>query len=131
MDEPECNGKANMFYGLYRTEALRSVISDIWSKCDFSAWGGDHVFLFAFLSRFPVVGSDEVLLHKRMQVAVGEPAPRSNPRTSFVSGSKFRSYLDRHKIAAPGEIASKAVSRLLWRRLLRKKTAQVLMAVGL
>jgi glycosyltransferase involved in cell wall biosynthesis len=123
--EPEVLGKANLIYGLFRTEPVRAAAEDFWDVADFDAWGGDMVFMFGFIARHQVVASDRVLLHKRMPVSSDAPIQISDPSAIFIPLEQFASYLERHKAAAPNaDIAALAASILrkrrrqyLWRRI--------------
>ncbi len=65
VQDPEKLGKANLIYGLYRTPALQAVISEVWETCFSEPFGGDYVFNFAFLCRYPIVATDEIHMQKR------------------------------------------------------------------
>jgi hypothetical protein len=123
--EPEVLGKANLIYGLFRTEPLRAAAEDFWDAADFGAWGGDMVFIFGFIARHPVVASNRVLLHKRMPVSSDAPIQIPDPSAIFMPLEEFASYLERHKAAAPNaDIAALADAILrkrrrqyVWRRM--------------
>lgn len=76
--EPEICGKANIIYGLFRTEALRATLDAIGGVLP-AGWGPDLVFLSAFLSRFAVIGTDRVLLRKRTNNARTKPLSKRFP----------------------------------------------------
>ena len=96
--EAEIFGKANLVYGLFRTAAIREVVKKYWEAVGFERWGGDIVLIFAFICRYPIACSDEVLLHKR--VISRETSP-IDPRVYFVPPMEFASYVRRHVAVAP------------------------------
>jgi glycosyltransferase involved in cell wall biosynthesis len=61
--EPEIMGKANLVYSIYRRDALNKTVKEYFFK---SVWGSDMCFNLAFLTRFNLVATDEVLFHKRL-----------------------------------------------------------------
>jgi glycosyltransferase involved in cell wall biosynthesis len=78
LTEPEICGKANIIYGLFRTEALRATLATTGGGLP-EGWGPDLVFLSAFLSRFGVIGTDRVLLRKRTNNARMKPLAKRFP----------------------------------------------------
>lgn len=76
--EPEIAGKANLIYGLFRTEALRTTLQTPGGGLP-AGWGPDLVFLTAFLARFGVIGTDRVLLRKRTNNARMKPLSKRFP----------------------------------------------------
>ncbi len=129
--EGECLGKANIIHGLFRTAALKSVFTSCWNDCMQTTWGADQVFNFSFVSRFPITGTDAVLLHKRLLLAPGKKMPAFDPRVSFVPNRDFRSYLNCHVRVAPDRKAAKSVQRLLWRRFWLKKYYKTMFRLSL
>jgi glycosyltransferase involved in cell wall biosynthesis len=99
--DPEIMGKANLIYGLYRTDALQRSIADVWDAAGFDRWGGDMVFLFGFLCRYPIVASDEVILHKRSDTREGELVLEEHPRSYFLEKNLYASYRARYIAMAP------------------------------
>ena len=59
--EPEIRGKCNMMYSLFRTEALRQTVAEYFLN---DTWGTDNSMMLAFITRFNIVCSEEVLFHK-------------------------------------------------------------------
>jgi glycosyltransferase involved in cell wall biosynthesis len=66
--EPEILGKANLIHGVFRRDALRQT-----SKAYryHSGWGTDMCFILAFLARFDLIATDEVLMRKRINTPAG------------------------------------------------------------
>ena len=63
--EPELLGKANLIYGLYRTEAVREAWA-VWKPTPaLTVWGSDIVLVFAAFVRGPWAFVDRVLMTKR------------------------------------------------------------------
>jgi glycosyltransferase involved in cell wall biosynthesis len=101
--EPEIMGKANLVHGLFRTDALKRSIREFWDKAGFGQWGGDMALMYGFICRYPIVGTDEVLLRKRIDTdeQAGEAVLREHPRTYFVPDDLYASYLARQVAVAP------------------------------
>ena len=101
LEDPEIMGKASLIYGLFRTESLRSCIDSCWDDAGFHAHGGDVVFLFAFVCRYPIVAHDECHLHKRQETRKWSKVLRRHPRWYKVTRrGEFESYVERHRKVA-------------------------------
>jgi len=61
--EPEILGKSQIFHSLFTRQSLKTTIREYWIN---ENWGTDHSFNAAFLARFRILGSDDVLFHKRV-----------------------------------------------------------------
>ncbi len=120
INDPEIMGKANLIYGLFRFASLQSSVQEFWDKADLNAHGGDVVFLFGFVSRYPVVGTDRVLLHKRVSTEKTVYRLRRPPKAYFVRLGKYQSYRDRHVEVAPDE-STRVLVRASMRRRLKEK----------
>ena len=118
LDNPEILGKANLVYGLFRTESLHACIHSCWEDAEFGSHGGDVVLLFAFLCRYAIVAHDQVHLHKRQDTLARSKERRRHPRSyKAAKASEFQSYLERHrKVASTTEFADLAEGILQRRR---------------
>lgn len=130
INDPEIMGKANLIYGIFRTKALLNSIADFWEIADLNAHGGDVAFLFGFIARYPVIGTDEVLLHKRVPTDKTSYRLRFHPRSYFVPRRSFRGYLTRHASVAPDEEIRALVRRSFKKRLVEKYLYRVGRLVG-
>lgn len=79
LNEPEIMGRANIIYGIYRKPALAKTVEQYFFS---KIWGSDHCFVLAFLLRFKLVCSDEVLLYKRV---VGENDKMRRPQMIVIA----------------------------------------------
>ena len=61
--EPEGLGKANIYHSLFLKEALDATLRAYPIR---TGWGTDFSFNLAFLTRFDIIGTDEVLFYKRV-----------------------------------------------------------------
>jgi glycosyltransferase involved in cell wall biosynthesis len=62
--EPEVLGKANLIHGIFRRQALgRTIEAYRFNR----VWGTDMCFMLAFLARFDLLATDEVLMRKRIR----------------------------------------------------------------
>lgn len=118
--EPDILGKANLIYGLYRTASIKAVADACWDRAGFMSFGGDVVLIFAFISRYPIVATDEVLLHKRIATSSNAPLRVRDPRTYFVPPWHIASFVRRHKAVAPDPNIMAAVTRAFGRRLMKQ-----------
>ena len=69
LGEPELLGKANLIYGLHRTDYCREVWNRYLQDYEangLSAWGADLVFVFALLARMPWAFTSSARLVKTM-----------------------------------------------------------------
>ena len=114
--EPDIMGKANLIYGLFRTGALRTVTAECWDAAEFAKWAGDIVFLYAFLSRHPIVACDRVLLHKSIDTPSAVPIRIVDPYARAVRPKEFASYVARHKAVAATPVLAALAEQLLTRR---------------
>lgn len=115
--EPEILGKANLMYGLYRTAAIRSVVDSCWKHATVK-WGGDVVLCFAFITRYPIVTSDEVLLHKRVPTSSRQELHTRDPRTYLIPTWHIPTFIHNHKAVAPDASIASIVWPAFFRRLL-------------
>ena len=69
--EPEIMGKANLFYSIFRRQALSEVI-DIFRERP-STWGSDMNLVYGFLCRSNLVVNDQVVLEKRVPAETVAP----------------------------------------------------------
>ena len=116
--DPEIMGKANLVYGLYRTDALKRSIAEFWDSACFGEWGGDMVFVYGIVCRYPIVLTDEVLLHKRIETDANTADLHRHPKAYFVPRSDYASYVARHAAVAPApEFARLARTALRLRRI--------------
>lgn len=60
--DPEIMGKANIFFAVYKRDVLKIVLD---AYAFNSRWGSDMCQNLAFISRFDLLGSDEILFLKR------------------------------------------------------------------
>jgi glycosyltransferase involved in cell wall biosynthesis len=61
--EPENMGKSHVFHSIFRRKALSDTIERYWVN---DTWGTDMCFGLAFLTRYNLVATDEVLFDKRL-----------------------------------------------------------------
>lgn len=61
--EPEILGKPHIFHSIFRTNVLIKTINEYWFS---EKWGTDMCFGLAFLSRYNLLATDEVLFDKRV-----------------------------------------------------------------
>ena len=61
--ESEVMGKANIFHGIFRRETLEKVIQNYFFG---EVWGSDFCFNLAFLARYSLIGTDQILHYKRI-----------------------------------------------------------------
>ncbi len=120
LDDPEIMGKANLIHGLFRTPALLDSIARFWDLADLSAHGGDVVFLFGFVARHAVIGTDSVLLHKSVPTAKTAYRLKHPQRGYFVRLSQYRGYVDRHLAVSPDDATRAVVRKTLRKRLVDK-----------
>ncbi len=118
--ESEIMGKANLIYGLFRTDVVQSSIESFWDIADLEARGGDVVFLFGFIARHAIAGSDEVLLHKRINTAQKTFNLQYPEQAYFVPLGRYFSYARRHIAVAPDDGFSSLARKTLRRRLAGK-----------
>jgi len=87
--DPECLGKANLFYAVYRRPQLIAIM--VKTRSYLNIWGSDMIFLYAFMCRANIRVDPEVHFSKRL-------APREvgfvpvNPRQHIVPWEKAREY---------------------------------------
>lgn len=73
--EPEIMGKAHVFHSIFRRSALSKTINEYWFN---ENWGTDMCFGLAFLTRFNLIATDEVLFDKRV-VRPSDNEKEANP----------------------------------------------------
>lgn len=61
--EPEIMGKPHVFHSIFRRSALGETIKEYWFN---DKWGTDMCFGLAFLARYNLIATDEVLFDKRV-----------------------------------------------------------------
>ena len=125
VSEPEILGKANLIYGLFRTSALHSVVNDCWDEAGFDLWGGDCVFMFTFLSRYPIAAVDDVLLHKRIPTDCVDPIKLRDPRTYLIPPLEMASFLRRLQRVAPDRGGANALFLTFFRKILSQYSASL------
>ncbi len=102
LKDPENRGKANLFYSLFRTEALQSCIDECWDDAHSNAYAADNVFLFSFLCRNSMIAHDEVHLFKRQPTTKTRRIDWRHPRSYRVTEPhELESYIQRHRTVAP------------------------------
>ena len=97
--EPGIMGKPNIFHSIYRRDALSKTIKEYPLN---SEGGSDMCFNLAFLTRFNLIATDEVLFHKRVVRESDEeikvnPIVINNPYRRAVVSPKF--YLEYYMAA--------------------------------
>lgn len=102
--EPEVMGKANLFHGIYRRSALADTIAVYFFN---NARGSDMCFNLAFLARFDLIATDEVLFHKRIERATDQeqavdPIIIKDPSRHLIPLQQSLRYLYENYKAAPG-----------------------------
>lgn len=112
LDEPEKAGKANLFYSLFRTSALQSVVAACWDAAHEDPCGADNVFVFAFLCRHAMVAHDALHLSKRQPTTKKRKIHWRHPRSyRAVKPQDLESYIARHRaVASSSEFAELADS---------------------
>jgi glycosyltransferase involved in cell wall biosynthesis len=61
--EPEILGKPHIFHSIFRRDVLIKTVNEYWIS---EKWGTDMCFGLAFLSRYNLIATDEVLFDKRV-----------------------------------------------------------------
>jgi glycosyltransferase involved in cell wall biosynthesis len=113
--EPEILGKANLVYGLYRRPAIKAVADICWPYAEVG-WAGDVVLIFGFITRYSIVTTDEVLLHKRVFWSSAQRLNTRDPRTYLIPPQHVFSLIRRHKIVAPDASIASIVTPAFIRR---------------
>jgi len=129
--DPEVMGKQVMLYGLYRMPALQAAIAEYWSASDFDLWGGDMVFVYGFICRYAVVGTDKVLLHKRVATDATDISIRHHPNWYFVPRREYPSYVQRHIAVSPNAEFAAAVKAALRKRYWTSRLYRYLARLGI
>lgn len=138
--DPEVLGKANLIYGLHKTESLRKVW-DNWKRfADNSAWGADVVFVFALLAHHRWIFFDRPLLTKYGAKTARRPRWHLFPEDFGFPPKEYQQYRDNLANVAPsGEIA-RLVNRVMemrrrrqilvssWRRPVGRILSRILLA---
>ena len=73
--EPGNMGKAHVFHSIFRMDALRKTVDAYWTP---GVWGDDMCFSIAFLTRFNLIATDEVLFNKRV-IRKDDNREKANP----------------------------------------------------
>ncbi len=131
LEEPEILGKANIIYGIYRTETLRAYIEQCWDAADFGGYAGDIVFMFGFLSRYQVLGTDELLFRKRAPTNDRNFQMGINPKAHFVPTGEYRNYLKRHLAVSPNEQTRRLVRSVFRRRFIERQFYRLAAKLGI
>jgi glycosyltransferase involved in cell wall biosynthesis len=63
LEEPGLPGKANLIHGLFQKEAIKTTADEYFFN---DSYASDVVFNLAFLVRFNLIATDEILSHKRV-----------------------------------------------------------------
>lgn len=117
--EPEVWGKAHMYYGLYRRKDLDDVMTT-WVHWQHDLWGGDFVFMYALLARYPaVMGNGPVLFLKNFRM---DEDVRYIPVPPYqtMPVREWHGYLKRHLAAAVTAKQKRQLWRIMTLRLLHK-----------
>jgi glycosyltransferase involved in cell wall biosynthesis len=104
LKEPEGMGKANIYHSLFLREALDATLKEYPIR---KGWGTDFSFSLAFLARFNIIGTDEVLFYKRAirRSVIDHPdfvtpiVIRNVNRYTFRPKRAFRFILEHYKAA--------------------------------
>ena len=64
---PEIDGKANIIYGIYRTEICKKFFNIMQRR--FNLWGGDMAFVFAVLQEDGIYIENQILFYKRIDTS--------------------------------------------------------------
>jgi glycosyltransferase involved in cell wall biosynthesis len=118
LEDPETLGKANLIYGIYRTPAVQDCVESFWDRSFARFYGGDFVFLYAFICRHAVVAHDAIHMRKRQPTRANLKIHWRHPRSYRVSrASEFESFIARFRDVAPTtELADLAETILLRRQ---------------
>ena len=117
LEDPEALGKANLIYGIYRTPAVQSCVDAFWDRAFARFYGGDFVFVYAFICRHAIVAHDAVHMRKRQPTRARTKIHWRHPRTYRVSRStEFESYLQRFSDISPNPELAALAERILRRR---------------
>jgi glycosyltransferase involved in cell wall biosynthesis len=147
--EPEIMGKSHVFHSIFRVAPLKETISKYWFN---EEWGTDMCLGIAFLTRFTLLASDEVLFSKRV-VRAGDKPHVLNPIVVQDATRKIfplsvtKSYIREYRKAAHGTPYEStvvltmllrvpiAVRNSIWsnqiQRKISRKTRRVLSATGI
>lgn len=102
--ESEILGEANIFYSIFRKDALTQTAKAYFTN---GAWGCDVCFCLAFLTRYDLIATDEVLFYKRVTRETDnehhvDPIIINNPhKRSFPFNRSFE-YIREHDKATKG-----------------------------
>lgn len=105
LDE-EYNGKANLFYGIYRREICREVLK---TGILNHTWGADMAFVTAVLCRCRPIIYPEVLFLKRVQ-------QQNFFNFHLISHENFDEYAENLQLAAKGTIFSEKINEILLKK---------------
>lgn len=117
--EPEIMGKSNIFHGIYLYQALKDTVKAYGFR-DF--WGSDHCFNLAFLTRFGIIGTDQVMHYKRVSRECDTeqhpfPIVIDNPNLFTFPLRESPRYIYEHMRAAHGTPYTFLVLRTMLRRM--------------
>jgi hypothetical protein len=124
-------GKPNLFYGLYRTEVLKRTIKEIWDLAGFNEWAADMVFLYGFVCRYPIITTDDVLMHKRSHTDATVYSRPGHPKGHFIPRREYRSFLRRYQAVSPTPRFARLARTELRRRLIESFVFKHLSRFGL
>ena len=114
--EPEVLGKANLIHGIFRRQALGRTIEAYRFN---GGWGTDMCFILAFLVRFNLIATDEVLMRKRISVpaAMDGRILIEDPSRHIFPLAKSIQYLRENLKASANTTYQHIVLRVMLRRL--------------
>lgn len=119
----EADGKALMTHGLFRADALRAVVDEVWETVNFGAWRGDAALMQAVLCRHRAVSTDATLLQKRRDLVTALDFAEA-----AATEAEIEDYIARCRAAATPELAeavAASMDRLRGPRRLAPVTATV------
>ena len=114
--EPEVLGKANLIHGIFRSQALgRTIEAYRFNR----GWGTDMCFILAFLVRFDLIATDEVLMRKRISVpaAIDGKIRIEDPTRHIFPLARSIQYLRENLKASAHTEHKNLVLRVMLRRL--------------
>jgi glycosyltransferase involved in cell wall biosynthesis len=95
--EPEIMGKANLFYSMFRREAVRETLERFRGVPD-TTWGIDMIVAYGIMCRHNFVICDDVVMQKRIRTEFADDPAK--PRKNIYPWEERRSYFGNYKIAA-------------------------------
>ena len=112
LEDPEALGKANLIYGIYRTPAVQSCVDAFWDRAFARFYGGDFVFVYAFICRHAIVAHDAVHMRKRQPTRARTKIHWRHPRT-YSSADR----LNLNPSCSDSVTSRPILSLLLWRNV--------------